>query len=113
MTHRLMRAGARLALAALWLCALAAPVRAEPSELRIGVQFGVGYLPVYVAQADDLVNKHLTAKDLPPIAVTIQNVAGAPQITDGLLSGTMDIGCGGISAMIVAWEKTKAAGGQA
>jgi len=103
-------------LAALWLCtacALAAPALAEPSTLRIGVQFGVGYLPVYVAQADDLVNQHLIAKGLKPIEIMIQNVAGAPQITDGLLSGTMDIGCGGISAMIVAWDKTKAAGGQA
>jgi NitT/TauT family transport system substrate-binding protein len=107
-----MRRG--LAIAALGaVCALSAPARAEPSELRIGVQFGVGYLPVYVAQADDLINQHLAAKGLKPIAVTIQNVAGAPQISDGLLSGTMDIGCGGISAMMVAWDKTKAAGGQA
>jgi NitT/TauT family transport system substrate-binding protein len=94
-------------------CALAASARAEPATLRIGVQFGVGYLPVYVAQADDLMNRHLVAKGLKPIEIMIQNVAGAPQITDGLLSGTMDIGCGGISAMIVAWDKTKAAGGQA
>src|SRR5258708_7102422 len=50
---------------------------------------------------------------LAAIPITIQNVAGAPQINDGLLSQTMEIGCGGITAMMVAWEKTKLARGQA
>lgn len=110
MTARLIRIPVAVALAA--FC-LAAPAQGETTTLRIGVQFGVGYLPVYLAQADGLINQQLAAKGLPPVEVTIQNVAGAPQISDGLLSRTMDIGCGGISAMIVAWDKTKAAGGQA
>jgi NitT/TauT family transport system substrate-binding protein len=113
MTRRSRCAGALLALAAVALSAGAAGARAETAELRIGVQFGVGYLPVYVAQADDLINQRLAAKGLPPVAVTIQNVTGATQISDGLLSRTMEIGCGGITAMMVAWDKTKAAGGQA
>ncbi|MBV8168809.1 MAG: ABC transporter substrate-binding protein, partial [Alphaproteobacteria bacterium] len=102
-----------VAIAVFCLWSVVTPARSETPELRIGVQFGVGYLPVYVAQADGLINKRLAARGLKPGAVTIQNVAGAPQISDGLLSRTMDIGCGGITAMIVAWDKTKAAGGQA
>ncbi len=92
---------------------LPAASRAEVTELRIGVQFGVGYLPVYVAQAAGLIDARMKETGLAPVPVTIQNVAGAPQIADGLLSQTMEIGCGGITAMMVAWEKTKAARGQA
>jgi sulfonate transport system substrate-binding protein len=113
MIRRSLRAGAALVLATVCLGPAGAPARSETTEARIGVQFGVGYLPVYVAQADDLINKHLAAKGLKPIEVVLQNVAGAPQISDGLLSRTMDIGSGGITAMMVAWDKTKAAGGQA
>jgi NitT/TauT family transport system substrate-binding protein len=113
MVRRRIGNAGKLAIGAFILWSAAAPARSETTELRIGVQFGVGYLPVYVAQADDLINKRLAAKGVKPVEVTIQNVAGAPQISDGLLSRTMDIGCGGITAMIVAWDKTKAAGGQA
>lgn len=102
-----------IAVAAMLLCLPAAAPRAEIAELRIGVQFGVGYLPVYVAQAAGLIDARIKEAGLAPVPVTIQNVAGAPQIADGLLSQSMEIGCGGITAMMVAWEKTKAAHGQA
>lgn len=87
-------------------------VRAEVPELRIGVQYGMGYLPVYVADQAGFFKKRFEEAGL-SIPVTIQNVTGASQITDGLLSKTMDIGCGGITAMLVSWEKTKQARGQA
>jgi len=112
-TKRHRRALGRASALLILVAGAALPARAEPSTLRIGVQFGVGYLPIYVAQADGLINKHLAEKSLEPIEVTIQNVAGAPQISDGLLSRTMDIGSGGITAMMVQWDKTRAAGGQA
>src|SRR5258708_9529570 len=88
---------------------LPAASRAEVTALRIGVQFGVGYLPVYVAQAAGLIAARMKEAGIAPVPVTIQNVAGAPQIADGLLSQSMEIGCGGITAMMVAWAQTKAA----
>ncbi|MBI3707541.1 MAG: hypothetical protein HY246_07680 [Proteobacteria bacterium] len=36
-----------------------AALRAEVSELRIGVQFGLGYLPVYVAREAGLLDKRM------------------------------------------------------
>ena len=50
---------------------------------------------------------------LAPIPVEIHNFTGAPDISDGLLSGSLDIGSGGITAMMVAWDKTRRAGGRA
>ena len=55
----------------------------------------------------------MEANGLEPIPVAIVHVAGAPQISDGLLSQTMQIGSGGITAMMVSWDKTKAIKGQA
>src|SRR5258708_12470439 len=72
---------------------LPAASRAEVTELRIGVQFGVGYLPVYVAQAAGLIDARMKETGLAPVPVTIQNVAGAPQIPDALFSQTMQIAC--------------------
>ncbi len=86
---------------------------AEVGQLRIGVQFGLGYLPVYVAQSAGFIAQRMNESGLAAIPITVQNVAGAPQINDGLLSQTMEIGCGGITAMMVSWEKTKVAKAQA
>src|SRR4051812_32359788 len=114
MRRRRAVAGAppRLARAFLGLAALllAAPASAETSELRIGVQFGIGYLPIYVARDAGLIDKHLRAAGLPSVPIQILHVAGAPQINDGLLSRTMEIGSGGLTALIVAWEKTRGGG---
>ncbi|MBI1777093.1 MAG: ABC transporter substrate-binding protein [Proteobacteria bacterium] len=96
---------------ALTVCCAAAA--AEVAQLRIGVQFGIGYLPIYVAHDAGLFDKNMVGNGLDPVPVTISHVAGAPQINDGLLSGTMEVGSGGITAMMVAWEKTKAAKNQA
>jgi NitT/TauT family transport system substrate-binding protein len=95
------------ALISLGICN-AAPAK-EVGELRIGVQFGMGYLPIYVARDAGLFDKHMVENGLAPIPVTLLHVAGAPQINDGLLSRTMEIGSGGISAMMVSWDKTRAA----
>jgi NitT/TauT family transport system substrate-binding protein len=87
--------------------------RAEVAELTIGVQFGIGYLPIYVAMDAGLFDKEMQANGLKPIPINIVHVAGAPQISDGLISQTMQIGSGGITAMMVSWDKTKAIKGQA
>jgi NitT/TauT family transport system substrate-binding protein len=109
-------AGRRLAwlLACAVLAVLAAgSARSEVPELTIGVQFGIGYLPIYVAKHAALFDKQMVGNGLKPIPVAIVHVAGAPQISDGLISQTMQIGSGGITAMMVSWDKTKAIKGQA
>src|SRR5258708_1296703 len=85
---------------------------AEVSVLRLGAQFGLGYLPLYVARDAGLIEREMQQRGLKPVPLELQNVAGAPQINDGLLSRTLDIGCGGITALMVAWDKTRGSGGQ-
>jgi NitT/TauT family transport system substrate-binding protein len=86
---------------------------AQPKELRVGVQYGLGYLPLYVARDAGLFDKHMKAQGLEPMPMRIVNFTGGPQIQDGLLSNTLDIGAGGITVLLIARDKTRGAGDQA
>jgi sulfonate transport system substrate-binding protein len=85
---------------------------AQPTELRIGVQFGLGYLPLYVARDAGLFDKHMRVQGLEPVPVRIVAFAGGPQIQDGLLSRTLDIGAGGVTVLLIARDRTRGAGDQ-
>ena len=89
-----------------WLALLPLTARAEVTTLHVGVQFGLGYLPIYVASGAGLLDAEMKQAGLAPIPIEIHNFTGAPDISDGLLSGSLDIGAGGITAMMVSGEKT-------
>src|SRR5438477_2225249 len=99
-----------LATALLALGSLAA--LAQGKELKIGVQYGLGYLPLYVARDARLLDKHMKAQGLEPVPTRIINFTGGPQIQDGLLSRTLDIGAGGVTVLLIARDKTRGAGDQ-
>ena len=101
--------GLAAALLGLGPLAAVAPVK----ELKIGVQYWPGYLPLYVARDAGLFDKHMKAQGLEPVPVRIVNFAGGPQIQDGLLSQTLDIGAGGVTILLIARDKTRGAGDQA
>ena len=100
---------AALALAALMLSSLPCLSQAA-KQLRIGTQFGLGYLPLYVADEMRLFDKCMREQAIEPVPVEIVHVAGGPQINDGLLSGNFEIGSGGYTAMMVSWDKSRNAG---
>jgi NitT/TauT family transport system substrate-binding protein len=79
-------------------------------QLRIGTQFGLGYLPLYVADQAHLFEKRMREQGIEPVPVEIVHVAGGPQINDGLLSGNFEIGSGGYTAMMVSWDKSRNVG---
>src|SRR5262249_39134332 len=60
----------------------AAPARAEVNEVRIGVQFGLIYLPVVVADAQGFFAEEAKKAGLPELKVTVQRFSGSPAITD-------------------------------
>jgi hypothetical protein len=100
---------AALAFAALTLAS--SPCASQSAkQLRIGVQFGLGYLPLYVADVNHLFEQRMREQGVAPVPVEIVHVAGGPQINDGLLSGTFEMGSGGYTAMMVSWDKTRNAG---
>jgi NitT/TauT family transport system substrate-binding protein len=95
------------------LCGLAPQSAcAQLKELRIGVQYGLGYLPLYVANEAKLFEKHMKAQGLEAVPVKIVNFTGGPQIQDGLLSQSLEIGAGGVTVLLITRDKTRGANDQ-
>ena len=90
-------------------CAMlaAAPARAEVNEVHIGIQYGLIYLPVVVADAQGFFAIEAKKAGLPDLKVTVQRFSGSPAITDAVLSGNIDVGAFGTPGLLIAWEKTK------
>src|SRR5579862_3828741 len=104
--HPRALSAALLAVCALF-AAVAAPVRAEVNEVRIGIQYGLIYLPVVVAEAQGYFTEEARKAGLPGLKVTVQRFSGSPAITDAVLSGNIDVGAFGTPGLLIAWEKTK------
>ena len=111
--HGLMRTASTWVAGLAMLLGLVLPSMGEAQtakQLRIGVQFGLGYLPLHVANAAGFLEQRMREQALEPVPVQFIQVTGAPQINDGLLSGNLEIGSGGYTAMMVFIERTRAAG---
>ena len=95
--------------ALLGACAMlaATPARAEVNEVHIGIQYGLIYLPVVVADAQGFFAIEAKKAGLPDLKVTVQRFSGSPAITDAVLSGNIDVGAFGTPGLLIAWEKTK------
>jgi NitT/TauT family transport system substrate-binding protein len=82
-------------------------VRAEVTEVRIGIQFGLIYLPIMVAEAKGFFAEEAAKAGLGQLKVTVQRFSGSPAINDALLSGAVDVGAYGLPGLLIAWDKTK------
>jgi NitT/TauT family transport system substrate-binding protein len=87
------------------LCATAAPVRAQ-DQVKIGIGFGLAFLPVYICQDLKLVEKR--AKELHlDVKASYQRFAGSGPMQDAIASGAIDMGPYGTAPLLAAWEKAK------
>jgi NitT/TauT family transport system substrate-binding protein len=86
---------------------VAVPARAEVNEVRIGIQFGLIYLPVVVADAQGFFAEEAKKAGLSDLKVTLQRFSGSPAVTDAVLSGNVDVGAFGTPGLLIAWEKSK------
>ena len=92
-----------LLLAALLL--LSGGTRAETALLRMGMQPGMLFLALEVMQHDHLIERHAEKAGLPPVKVEWTVSANGTVVTDGLLSGNLDICATGMPAFIILWAK--------
>ncbi|GAC1558647.1 MAG: ABC transporter substrate-binding protein [Beijerinckiaceae bacterium] len=95
---------ARLGLAVA-LLAFAAPAGAA-TPVRIGVGFGVGFLPMFIADEQKLIEKHAKAAGL-DVEVSYRRFSGSGAMQDAILSGSVDLGVYGVPALLIAWDKTR------
>jgi NitT/TauT family transport system substrate-binding protein len=90
---------------ALACAAIATPVMAQ-QEIKIGIGFGVAFLPTYLMDEFKLVEKHAKAAGL-DVKTTYHRFSGSGPMQDAVLSGAVDMGPYGISALLIAWEKAR------
>ena len=83
------------------------PARAEAKKVRISLQFGIGYLQMMVMQDQKLVEKQAKAAGLGDIEVEWTRLSGTTTTQDALIANQLDIVGGGLTGLLILWEKTR------
>jgi NitT/TauT family transport system substrate-binding protein len=97
--------GALCAAAALLaLVAASAPARSE--EVRIGVGYGLAFLPIYLCEDLHLIEKHAKEAHL-DLRVSYRPFLGAGPLLDAMADGKIDIGPFGTAPLLAQWERGK------
>lgn len=102
--HDWIRASLATFVAVLGL-AVALPTSAQ--EIRFARQTSIVFLQLYVLEDQKLVEKHAARLGLKDVKVSWATFNGANAMNDALLSGNVDIVTGGMTGMLILWDKTK------
>lgn len=87
------------------LSLLASAASAQES-VRIGLGFGLAFLPAYICQDLKLIEKHGKEAHL-EVKVSYQRFFGAGPLQDAIGTGAIDVAPFGLAPLLAAWEKTK------
>ena len=93
--------------AALVAAAGIVPVRAETKKVRISLQFGFGYLQLIVMREQKLLEKQANAAGLGDIEVEWTRLSGTTTTQDALIANQLDLVGGGLTGLVIIWEKTR------
>lgn len=102
-----MRSWVSCALAATVLLVASAGARAETASVKIGLQYGLVYLPIVVAAEEKFFDKNAKALGLPGLDVSLSRISGSTGMNDALLSGSIEAGALGSAGALIAWDKTR------
>ena len=100
-----IRAAVVLASVASLVLGMAAPAFAETNKVRIGIQYGLTYLPFAVIERESLIQKAAAAAGLPGLSVAFFRSAGGDAMNDGLISDNLDLAATGFPSFITLWAK--------
>jgi ABC-type nitrate/sulfonate/bicarbonate transport system substrate-binding protein len=98
--------GGRCWLAALYLVIAAASPALAEEPVRIGLGFGLAFLPMYICEDLKLVEKHGKESRL-DLRVSYQRFLGPGPLQEALAGGTIDVAPFGAAPLLAAWEKAK------
>jgi NitT/TauT family transport system substrate-binding protein len=96
----------KLATAALMMAALTTGAQAEVNKVRLSRQFGFGYLPMIVIEAQQLIEKNAKAAGLGNVETEWTQRAGPAADLDALLAGQADFIGPGVPTLATIWDKT-------
>lgn len=89
------------------LGARSGPALAETKSIRIGVQFGLTYLPAVVAISEGMIAKRAAEFGVPDLKVEMLRFSGSAAMNEALLSNSVDLGTLGTAGALIAWDKTR------
>src|SRR5271170_5387447 len=92
-------------IALLSLLALASPAFAE-EPVRIGLGFGLAFLPIYICEDLKLVEKYGKDAKL-ELRPSYQRFLSAGPLQEALANGAVDVAPFGVAPLLAAWEKSK------
>ena len=75
-------------------------------QVKIGIGYGLAFLPVYLCQDLKLIEKYAKAAHL-DVKASFPRLIGAAQVQSAIASGAIDIGPFGTAPLLAAWEKAK------
>lgn len=87
------------------LAAMLAPARAQ-DEVRIGMGFGLAFLPIYICEDLKLIEKDAKAAGL-DVKASFPRMMGAVEISEALVSDKIDIAPFGTAPLLSAWAGAK------
>ena len=90
----------------LTLCYALFAQEARAETARVALQFGIGYLPLSVMQAQGLWEKRAKEAGI-ELKVEWQNLGNGSALNDAILTGSADIVAGGLTPMLKLWDKTR------
>ena len=89
------------------IAALVSPACAA-EQVRIGIGYGLAFLPAYICQDLKLVEKYASALHL-DVRVSYERFPGASPVQDAIASGAIDMGPFGAVPLLMAWDEAKSA----
>ena len=91
---------------ALYLMLTLAPPALAEEPVRIGVGYGLAFLPTYICEDLKLVEKHGKEGRL-DLRASYQHFPGAGPMQEALAGGAIDMAPFGVAPLLAAWEKAK------
>jgi NitT/TauT family transport system substrate-binding protein len=95
----------RSLISCLALCATLAPAYAQ-QQVKIGMGYGLAFLPLYVCEDMKLIEKHGTEVHL-DLRPSFQRFPGAVQMLAAVDAGEIDMGPFGAAPLLAAWQEDK------
>jgi len=80
-------------------------------QVKIGIGFGLAFLPIYICQDLKLIEKHAKEAHL-DVKASYQRFMSAASMRDAIASGAIDMAPFGTAPLLAAWEKGKDTAGQ-
>lgn len=100
-----MRKLATSFLLALSLILAAQAAHAEVNRIRTGRGPGFSFLPMYIVENQQLIQKHARAMGLGEVTVEVGEFTSGAVMNDALLAGTMELATGGVPPFLILWSR--------